>query len=378
MDPETSWTISERVTGASHDDYVNEENVFENDPETESELRKVVSKIFLTTALTTMRRSFWEDYNSRIELLLVMFRFMRLSRQKEDDVRKMVEFIVETNFGGAEEMAELKDMGYSFQDKYVLEIAYALGNKTPDGFIDTVIKFYSLDVITLVTKNSIKTLRVYIEQIANNVIVKIEEMKVLIMDMILTNGNPSFSRFGLVLRNLYDISTSEGEKTLDLSTIKQHLKRLAKDNKGVFLDCEDSIFEMFKEMNREINANCVIDEIGFKEIKGIIHKNTPLNPKNGKVVNKYEKDGDNTTRKNKNKRSIIDENDSNILRSSNNVDNEIPKPNKRKKYDDDDDDDDVDDDSASNDADFHPSDEEGEEEDESDEEQSNEEQSDEE
>jgi hypothetical protein len=302
---------------------------------------------------------------------------MRLSRQKEDDVRKMVEFIVETNFGGAEEMAELKDMGYSFQDKYVLEIAYALGNKTPDGFIETVIKFYSLDVITLVTKNSIKTLRVYIEQIANNVIVKIEEMKVLIMDMILTNGNPSFSRFGLVLRNLYDISTSEGEKTLDLSTIKQHLKRLAKDNKGVFLDCEDSIFEMFKEMNREINANCVIDEIGFKEIKGIIHKNTPLNPKNGKVVNKYEKDGDNTTRKNKNKRSIIDENDSNILRSSNNVDNEIPKPNKRKKYDDDDDDD-VDDDSASNDADFHPSDEEGEEEDESDEEQSNEEQSDEE
>lgn len=156
MDPETSWTISERVTGASHDDYVNEENVFENDPETESELRKVVSKIFLTTALTTMRRSFWEDYNSRIELLLVMFRFMRLSRQKEDDVRKMVEFIVETNFGGAEEMAELKDMGYSFQDKYVLEIAYALGNKTPDGFIDTVIKFYSLDVITLVTKNRLR------------------------------------------------------------------------------------------------------------------------------------------------------------------------------------------------------------------------------
>jgi hypothetical protein len=115
MDPETSWTISERVTGASHDDYVNEENVFENDPETESELRKVVSKIFLTTALTTMRRSFWEDYNSRIELLLVMFRFMRLSRQKEDDVRKMVEFIVETNFGGADEMAELKDMGTVFR-----------------------------------------------------------------------------------------------------------------------------------------------------------------------------------------------------------------------------------------------------------------------
>ena len=338
MDPETSWTISEKVNGISDDSNVGKENVFEHDPETENELRFVVSKIFLETALITVRRSFWSDYKSRVELLIVIFRFMRWTKKNEEHVKKMVEFIVETKFGGAEEMAEFKDMGYSFQDKYVLEIVYALGDRTPDGFMDKLVSFYEMDVFTLYTKKSIRTLRAYIERIANDDVMKLEEMKALVMKMILTCGNPSFSHFGLVLRYLYDETSGDG-KFLNVSSIKHSLKLLAKDNEKVFLNCEDSIFEMFKEMKRDINATCEIDEISLKEIKGIIHKNTTLNTKSGKIVNKYEKDGDNkTTWKSKNKRSLNDyENDilnslrAELLQSSDNVDNEIPKSKKIKR-----------------------------------------------
>jgi hypothetical protein len=202
------------------------------------------------------------------------------------------------------------------------------------------------------------------------------------MGMVLTNNNPSFLRFGILLRNLY-VFTSNEEKSLDLSSIKDDLKQFAtaKENYKIFLDCEDSVFEMFKEINRGINANCQIDENSLNEIKIIIHKNTTLNSKNGKVINRYEKDSyNNTTRKGKNnKRSLIndddDENDlNNTLKkmlpnsdNSDNSDNVTPKPKKcerkrTKLNSDDDDDDDDDNDGASDDDDFNPSDEEDEDE----------------
>ena len=386
MNQQTSWTIDERLdSGVTHDEHVSEENLYENDPETESALRYEVSKLITLLALNAMRRSHWEEYNNRVELLLLLFRFMRLKRKDAKDVQIMVQFIIHTNFGGAEEMAELKDLGYSFQDNHVLEIAYAKGNRTPEGFLDTLEKFYNMDVFNLFTKNSIKILSAYVKHISNNDAKKIGEMRVCIMGMVLTNNNPSFLRFGILLRNLY-VFTSNEEKSLDLSSIKDDLKQFAtaKENYKIFLDCEDSVFEMFKEINRGINANCQIDENSLNEIKIIIHKNTTLNSKNGKVINRYEKDSyNNTTRKGKNnKRSLIndddddDENDlNNTLKkmlpnsdNSDNSDNVTPKPKKceRKRTklnsDDDDDDDDDDNDGASDDDDFNPSDEEDEDE----------------
>ena len=333
MDPETSWTLDERLDGGlTHDDHVSEENIYENDPETENALRYEVSKLIVLLALNAMRRSHWGEYNNRVELLLLLFRFMRLKRRDENDVKKMVEFIVETKFGGAEEMAEFKDLGYSFQDNYVLEIIYAIGNRTSEGFLDTLSEFYNMDVFTLYTKNSIKILRAYIQRIADNDPNKLGEMKIFIMGMILTHGNPSFKRFGLLLRYLYDINTSEG-KAMDLNSIRNDLKQLSKEKENVFLECEDSVDEMFKEVNIGINVNSESDEIILKEIKKIIHKNTTLNSKNGKVVNRYEKDGDNnTTRKGKRKRLPINETDdintlNSMISSRDNVHNKIPDSN---------------------------------------------------
>jgi hypothetical protein len=328
MDPETSWTLDERLDGGlTHDDHVSEENIYENDPETENALRYEVSKLIVLLALNAMRRSHWGEYNNRVELLLLLFRFMRLKRRDENDVKKMVEFIVETKFGGAEEMAEFKDLGYSFQDNYVLEIIYAIGNRTSEGFLDTLSEFYNMDVFTLYTKNSIKILRAYIQRIADNDPNKLGEMKIFIMGMILTHGNPSFKRFGLLLRNLYDINTSEG-KAMDLNSIRNDLKQLSKEKENFFLECEDSVDEMFKEVNIGINVNSESDEIILKEIKKIIHKNTTLNSKNGKVVNRYEKDGD---RKGKRKIGTVIDDDINNLKKmiskSNNVDNKIPNSN---------------------------------------------------
>ena len=337
MDPETSWTLDERLDGGlTHDDHVSEENIYENDPETENALRYEVSKLIVLLALNAMRRSHWGEYNNRVELLLLLFRFMRLKRRDENDVKKMVEFIVETKFGGAEEMAEFKDLGYSFQDNYVLEIIYAIGNRTSEGFLDTLSEFYNMDVFTLYTKNSIKILRAYIQRIADNDPNKLGEMKIFIMGMILTHGNPSFKRFGLLLRNLYDINTSEG-KAMDLNSIRNDLKQLSKEKENVFLECEDSVDEMFKEVNIGINVNSESDEIILTEIKKIIHKNTTLNSKNGKVVNRYEKDGD---RKGKRKLdSDIDDDINNLkkmISSSDNVDNKIPNSNEDEDEDDDD------------------------------------------
>ena len=50
---------------------------------------------------------------------------MGLKRKDEIDVKKMVEFIVENKL--VLEIAVFKDLGYSFQDNYVLEIIYAIG-----------------------------------------------------------------------------------------------------------------------------------------------------------------------------------------------------------------------------------------------------------
>ena len=97
---------------------------------------------------------------------------------------------------------------------------------------------------------------------------------------------------------------------------------------------------MFKEINIGVNVNSESDEIILKEIKKIIHKNTTLNSKNGKVVNRYEKDGDyNTTRKGKRKRSPINEIDDintlmNMISSRDNVDNKIPDSNEDEDSDD--------------------------------------------
>jgi hypothetical protein len=188
----------------------------------------------------------------------------------------------------------------------------------------------------LYTKNSIKILRAYIQRIADNDPNKLGEMKIFIMGMILTHGNPSFKRFGLLLRNLYDINTSEG-KAMDLNSIRNDLKQLSKEKENVFLECEDSVDEMFKEVNIGINVNSESDEIILKEIKKIIHKNTTLNSKNGKVVNRYEKDGD---RKGKRKLDAVIDDDINNLKkmisSSDNVDNKIPNSNEDEDEDDDD------------------------------------------